>query len=228
MVPSPSVAPAAPANGRLHEIHATLENGPCAAAAALLMLKDCRPLVWLRTAAVERRCGRPSGHGLAALGIDPGHLLLAVLPDELALLKAGADALRSGAAGGVLLELHGKAPRLDLTASRRLALAAGASKAVGLVLRVAAEPVPSAAFTRWSVASAPSRPFEPRAPGHPAFAFELIRHRAGPAGGRWHLEWAPGWRPLSTPDQDRPHAPALPCPPVPVPLRRPAAVVRTG
>src|SRR3546814_11674827 len=78
---------------------------------------------------------------------------------------------------------------LDLTASRRLALAAEKSGTTLLLLRTGADPVPSAAQTRWSVASAPSRAFAANAPGTPTFDITLLRQRSGPSGTSWRLEW---------------------------------------
>ena len=76
----------------------------------------------------------------------------------------------------------GKCPALDLTASRRLALAAEQSGVTLFLLRLEAQPVPSAADTRWTVGAAPSRSLEADAPGPPMFEIELLRRRAGPAG----------------------------------------------
>jgi len=217
--PQKAASPAdAPEVGRLHEIHAaTAHDTPSAAATALLMAWNARiangcpgeapgsrcHVAWLRPERAEKRHGRLHGPGLAALGIDPARLLLAVLPDDLALLKAAADLLRSGSLAALLLELHGPARRLDLTASRRLALAATSGNTPAILLRVDGEPVPSAAWRRWSVSSRASLPLEAGAPGHPAFTIDLQRNRTGPAGARWHMEWRPdGWRTLE-PD----HAP---------------------
>jgi len=239
---APAQGAASPANlpepGRLHEIHATTaEDMPGAAVAALLMASNDSPsedpsrargpIAWLRPETAEQRYGRLHGPGLAALGLDPARLLLAVLPDDLALLKAAADLLRSGCLSALLLELHGPARRLDLTASRRLALAAAGGKTPAILLRVDGEPVPSAAWRRWSVGSRASIPLEADAPGHPAFTLELQRNRTGPAGTRWDMEWRPdGWRMLE-PDH-APHTPlSRPHLPVPAvgqvqPLRRSA------
>src|SRR3546814_8123632 len=52
-----------------------------------------------------------------------------------------------------------------------------------------AEPMPSAADTRWQVRAAPSQALEANAPGHAALEIELLRRRAGPAGMRWRVEW---------------------------------------
>jgi protein ImuA len=46
----------------------------------------------------------------------------------------------------------------------------------------------SAAWTRWRIAPAPSQAQE-RELGPPAYALELIRNRAGPAGARFTVEW---------------------------------------
>ncbi|HZF45231.1 MAG TPA: hypothetical protein VEZ26_02770, partial [Sphingomonadaceae bacterium] len=66
---------------------------------------------------------------------------------------------------------------------------AEASGVTPLLLRIEAEPGPSAAQTRWSVSAAPSRALEAEAPGRPAFKVELLRQRGRPDGGFWHLEW---------------------------------------
>jgi protein ImuA len=225
--PSPNPSPADPAEcGRLHELHAaSAADAPAAAAAALLVaLAGCpdRPIAWLRLESAERRTGTLYAPGLAELGLPPERLLMAVLPDALALLRAGADLLKSRALGAVLLELHGPCRQLDLTASRRLALAAAAGNALALVLRAEAEPTPSSAWRRWQVAAAPSRPLAARAPGAPAFAFELLRNRAGPSGTTNALDWAGGRLAQRTPDPaEIPDAHPLPRAPLPLPAGRP-------
>jgi protein ImuA len=88
-----------------------------------------------------------------------------------------------------VIELWGEPRPLDLTASRRLAMAAESSGVTTLLLRIAAAPAPSAAQTRWRVAAAPSLPLAANAPGHPAFDLELMRQRGGPEGLRWQVEW---------------------------------------
>jgi protein ImuA len=230
-----TLSPADPAEpGRLHELHAANSADAAAAAAAALLIALAgapdRPLAWLRLASAERRTGSLYGPGLAELGVPPDRLLLAVLPDDLALLKAAADLLKSRALGAVLLELHGPCRRLDLTTSRRLALAAAAGNSLALLLRVDAEPAPSAAWRRWKLSSAPSRPLAARAPGAPAFAFELLRNRAGPAGATATLDWEGGHLAARTPSPagslappapETPHAPALPRDTISLPVRRP-------
>jgi protein ImuA len=131
----------------------------------------------------------PYGPGLAALGLDPARLLIGMMADDAVLLRAAVDALRCAALGALVIELRGRAPLLDLTASRRLALAAEASGVTALVLRVGGDPVPSAADTRWRVEAAPSAPLPGNAPGMTAFALTLLRRRAGPDGMAWRLVW---------------------------------------
>ncbi|MET0877347.1 MAG: DNA repair protein, partial [Tardiphaga sp.] len=106
-----------------------------------------------------------------------------------------ADALACDALGAVVLEVWGQARQLDLVASRKLTLAAQASGVTALLLRVAAEPRPSTAETRWIVRTAHSPPSPasmPAAPwsawGAPVFDAQLVRNRHGPVG-RWIMEW---------------------------------------
>ncbi len=180
------------APAQLHEVFAAeADDGPSGAgfAIACALAADAMPLLWLRTEASERQGGRLHATGLAELGIDASTLLLVLVADEAALLRAAADAARCPGLGTLLIESWGRAPGLDLTATRRLMLAAESSGVTILSLRVAAEPVPSAAATRWRVTAAPSRALEANAPGGPAFQVELLRRRGGHAGLGWCVEW---------------------------------------
>jgi protein ImuA len=123
------------------------------------------------------------------MGLDVSSLVLGLVEDEASLLRAAADAARCHGLGTLLIESWGRAPGIDLTATRRLMLAAEASGVTILSLRIGAEPVPSAAASRWQVAACRSRPLEADAPGKPAFDIELLRRRGGQAGLRWRVEW---------------------------------------
>jgi protein ImuA len=213
------------ARGRVHELFAAEgEDGPSAAGfaamLALLAAGGGSPILWLRTEESERFEGRLHAPGLVELGGDPDLLLLAVAPDAKALLRSAADAARCRGLRALVVECRGKCPPLGLTASRRLALAAEQSGVTLFLLRLEAEPVPSAADTRWAVSAAPSRALEADAPGAPMFEIELLRRRAGPAGMRWQLEW----------NRDRLifREPALPGAMVPLPSRRPVAPDSAG
>ena len=104
-------------------------------------------------------------------------------------MRTAADALACDALGAVVLEVWGQARQLDLVASRKLTLAAQASGVTALLLRMAAEPRPSTAETRWIVRAAHSPPSAPwSAWGAPVFDAQLVRNRHGPVG-RWIMEW---------------------------------------
>ena len=176
----------------LHEFHAADSVDAAAALGFTLLVAqlrhvlDGRPLIWARQ---DDALGTPYGPGLIELGVDPDRVTLLMLKDGKALLRAGLDCVRDGAAAAVLIELHGRQPLLDLTATRRLALAGAQSETMVLLTRSGAAPAPSAAHTRWQVAAAPSRPLTAEAPGHPAFALTLLRRRGGREGLSITLEW---------------------------------------
>ena len=155
---------------------------------ACLVSQVGAPLFWLREEMAERQASLYPP-GLAEIGIDPGRIVLVALPDPVTLLRAAVDVVRCASVGVAVIELWRSPRALDLTASRRLALAAKASGVTTLLLRIEAEPRPSAAQTRWSVHATPSTALEAGAPGRPSFIVELLRQRGRPDGGTWHLEW---------------------------------------
>ncbi|QIG79400.1 ImuA family protein [Stakelama tenebrarum] len=177
----------------LHEFYGAggEDKGAAVAMALLLGGGQCTretPLLWLRIADRRQRAA-PYGPGLAAMGVDPDAIILTRLPDLPALLKAAADSVRHGAPGAVLLEIDGRAPQWDLTASRRLTLAAERTDTMVLVVRGDAQPGASAAHSRWQVASAASSPLPANAPGNPVFDMRLLRQRGGREGLHVQLEW---------------------------------------
>src|SRR5438270_5103763 len=149
-----------------------------------------RPLVWVRQDFSEIESGALSLSGMSELGLDPRLLVTVRAADTDAALRTAADALACDAVGTVVLEVWGEARQLDLVASRKLTLAAQASGVTGLLLRVAAEPQPSTAETRWIVRAAHSPPAAApfSAWGAPVFDAQLVRNRHGPVG-RWIMEW---------------------------------------
>ena len=149
-----------------------------------------RPVVWIRQDFAEVEAGALSMSGFCELGLDPRLLISVHATDVDHALRASADALACDAVGAVVLEVWGEAKQLDLVASRKLTLAAQASGATGLVLRMAAEPRASTAETRWIVRAAHSPPVShpSSAWGLPLFEAQLVRNRHGPTG-RWIMEW---------------------------------------
>ncbi|MDP1582011.1 MAG: DNA repair protein, partial [Bradyrhizobium sp.] len=184
------LAPAA-----LHEVFA--EGRQSAAATGFIMglagrAATRRPLVWIRQDFAEIESGALSMAGLAELGLDPRRVVTVRAADVDVALRAAADALACDALGAVVLEVWGEVRQLDLVASRKLTLAAQASGVTGLLLRVAAQPQPSTAETRWIVRAAHSPPAAASMPGSawgaPVFDAQLVRNRHGPVG-RWIMEW---------------------------------------
>jgi len=137
-----------------------------------------------------RRCfadfGEPYGHGLRALGLDVGRLVLVETRLDKDALWAMEEALRpevaaAAVAGAVEVDL-------DLTMSRRLNLAAAGSGAPLILLRPPVTAGTSAAATRWRIAAAPAARDR-----FGTFAFclwrvALERCRNG-RPGQWLLEW---------------------------------------
>lgn len=183
------------AYGRVHELYAAQDEDAAAttgfALALLTAMADGedRTSLWLRSRRAVRQAGVVQANGWMDLGGRPEDCLFAMIAEAKELLKAAVDGLCSGALGAVVVETQGNLPELDLTASRRLALAAEKSGTTLFLLRSGAEPVPSAAETRWQVAAAPSRALPANAPGAPVFVLELLRQRSGPSGLSWQLEW---------------------------------------
>ena len=177
--------------GAMHEVFAeagrqgAVATGFVAGLAGRLTAR--RPLVWVRQDFTEIESGALSMSGLAELGLDPRLLVTVRATDVDSALRTAADALACDALGVVVLEVWGETRQLDLVASRKLTLAAQASGVTGLLLRMAAEPQPSTAETRWIVRAAHSPPWS-SAWGAPVFDAQLVRNRHGPVG-RWIMEW---------------------------------------
>ncbi len=178
----------------LHEIITENQYNAAAATAVALLLAlrgavAGKPIILLREDRDVRRFGRLYAPSLIELGMPVDSLLQVTAASSIAVLQAGADAIKSGAVGAVVIATAGRTLALDLTASRRLALVTARMGLPTLLLRLAAEPTPSAAQTRWQVTSAPSTGLAENAPGLPAFDLNLLRHRGGIAPFSARVEW---------------------------------------
>jgi len=167
------------------------------------------------------------GPGLMAHGLDPARLVLVGAPRDEEILWAMEEGLRLPGLAAVV----GEVGRLPMVASRRLQLAAERSGVTALVLRrwrngeeaMAERERPSAALTRWRVASLPSSPHPSTAPrrtpspasggglgwglGRPRWRVELLRCRGGvPAEWVMEVADATGHVCLSAELADRPAA----------------------
>lgn len=189
--PRPELSLIVPA--RLTELFANGEADVAAGAGAALVaaieVAGERPVLWVRQTFLDGEAGAPYALGLLELGLDPAKLILVKARSPLAALQAGLEGARSAALGAVLIETWGEAGAYDLTASRRLALAAEASGTAVVVLCVAATPRPSAAVARWQVGAAGSEAMPANAPGRPSFHLTLLRAKRASSGGRYLAEW---------------------------------------
>jgi len=168
-----------------------------------------------RLAAGERKPALWIGHGdmpyapgLGQLGLGPERLVL-VRPYRAAQsLWALEEGVRCRALAGVLAEVWD----VDLTAARRLQLAAKASGVPALLLNHG--PACGAAVTRWRVGTSPSRSDPALGVGPWRWNVELLRCRGRGVDDRgrvavWEVEWdeqARGLR-LAAPAADRAAAP---------------------
>ena len=158
--------------GRVHAV-----AGPAATAfAAVLCVRLSGPILWC---VVEGGAFPPLyPPGLAALGLDPGRLVVARADDEAAALGAAETGLREPGLAAVIVET---ARGLRSVHGRRLQLAAEAGGGVGFVLVARARDM-SWAESGWEAAPVPGRGRGVR------WRWTLRRvRRAGPR--EWMVEW---------------------------------------
>lgn len=173
----------------LHELSAIAPMHLGAAAGFALALAALAPkakhVLWIATDFGMLETGSLYGPGLDLLGLDIERLLVARVARPIDALFAMEEALKCRALATVIAELNGEA---DLTATRRLTLAAREGGGLGLLLRHKPSAAPSAARTRWEISAAPSVPDELGGLGPTAFRLSLLRNRRGPCG-TWTLTW---------------------------------------
>jgi protein ImuA len=178
--------------GALHEVFACDAHGGAAtgfAAAIAARIVGTKHLLWIRQDFSALEHGEMFASGLIELGLDPSHVFLMRAADATDALRAGLDALTCAHLGAVIFEIPGSPKILDLSASRRITLAAESHGVTAILLRLSAQPMPSACETRWSISAAPSDESDDW--GAPVFDAELQRSRHGPVG-HWVMEWNHG------------------------------------
>ena len=127
--------------------------------------------------------------GLAQAGLTPDRLIYAECRNDAEVLAVIEEGVRHGSLTAVI----GEVGRADMAATRRLQLAAEEKGTPALLLRrwrrSEADPLtaPSAAMTRWRIASAPSAPLPCEGIGRARWRVELARQRGGPPH-EWILE----------------------------------------
>jgi len=178
--------------GALHElapsqaVHLGAVSGFALALAGLAIRKEgC--IVWIQTRFAMVEMGRLYGLGVDLLGLSPRRLLMVRVARSTDALWAMEEALAHGARVAVA-ELPDEGRGADLTATRRLSLAAREGGGLGCLIRHQAANMPSAAVTRWSVAAASSVGDSFGGLGRAAFDLSLVKNRRGSCG-RWIVSW---------------------------------------
>ena len=147
-------------------------------------MRSCAPLVLILPTYGLRDYGRPHGHGLNALGLDPHRLILVETAHRQDTLWAMEEALRSHAVAAVA----GAIDKLDLKTSQRLQLAAADAARPLFLLRPAEMPEASAAATRWRVGPAAAARDRFGLIAHARWHLQLERCRNG-RPGEWMVEY---------------------------------------
>lgn len=182
------------ARGAVHEFRtgdwrdAPAALGFALALSAAAMKARPQPLVWIGAAREAFHDGVPHGCGFSHFGLNTDHCVFVRARDVKSLLWAAEEAARLS--GIVLVDFRKPHSLFDLTATRRLQLAAEQSGGRLLLLRDGRDAGPSAARTRWRVSPSPSAedPLDAKGLGRPRWEAVLEKTRDG-GRGRWVLEW---------------------------------------
>ena len=161
--------------GALHEVCAA-SPGSGVAFAAILLARCGGQVLWIATEQESNLVWPP---GLIPFGLVSEKLILARAARWPEALWAMEEALRCPALGAAVL-MAGSGQGLDLTATRRLHLAAEAGGVFGLLLRPDGAAGASAARTRWHIAPLASD-------AAPRWRLTLLRQRGGAPAGPWNV-----------------------------------------
>ena len=182
--------------GALHEIVAAAPGDAGAASGFALALavrfaiEGGAPVIWILEDEARAESGAPYAPGLSEHGMSPDRLIVVGTANGADSLWAMEEALKCRAVGAVVADLW-RTRSYDLTASRRLVLAARANGTTGLLVPAgaagAAPLLASAAHTRFEVRAAPGAPVQAAGgrplPGRAAWSVRLARVRTGPRTG---------------------------------------------
>jgi len=145
---------------------------------------NSRVLLW-PMAKAGHPFGLPYAPGLRFFGLDPARILFVRCATERECLWAMEEGLRLG---GIAAVIGARGKAMDLTASRRLQLAAEQTAIPVLVLRAHNDRAQSAAVTRWRVSPAPSARDEFGFFASARWRVALDYARGGKTG-EWVMEW---------------------------------------
>jgi protein ImuA len=122
------------------------------------------------------------------MGLRPEALFLVRAPGDDA-LWAAEEALRCPAVACVVTEIGDRRRGIDLTESRRLALAAEAGGAIGLLLRPDAREISPTAVTRWRISAVPGTRRVEHELGDAGCRVELLKARGAATPAAWDVAW---------------------------------------
>lgn len=160
-------------NSRAHEV-----TGAGAVSFAMSVIaRTSGPVIWI---ASQHQPERLHPGGMLQF-CDPSRLIFSYGRTDLDLLWIAEEALRSGAAPVVVAQIQGD---IDLTAGRRLQLAAEAGKALGLFL-LPQGAGSNAAETRWECAPLYASGNDPEST---LFSWQCMKNKAG-TNGQWMVHW---------------------------------------
>jgi protein ImuA len=171
------------AQGAVHEfISEDYAQGAASTAFTLALLSSMSamtgPVIWIARDNIQHM------PGFAHYGFDPQRIIFLRPRKVQEALWVMEEALRYKGLTAVI----GEAADADLTATRRLQLAAEESGVIGFLHRpFCRTSLSSSCMTRWKITPAPSMPHLPGL-GAPRWQVELLKARGGQPGTRW-LEW---------------------------------------
>jgi protein ImuA len=181
--------------GAVHEVapSAPLHFGGAAGFALALAVRAeagnaGKNILWIQSDFAGHEAGQLYGPGLALFGLSLERLLVLRVSRPVDALWAMEEALKCRALATVITEMTEEGAAADLTATRRLALAARDGGVLGLLLRHRTSSEPSATVTRWEISAATSQPDAFGGLGRTAFNLLLSKNRRGPTGS-WIVTW---------------------------------------
>ena len=169
---------------------------------------DAAHTLYIQHDHTQTEFGRPYLPGLSLSGFDASSLIYLHVPRAEDVVWAMGEALKCRGFATVIAEFPANVRVLDLTMTRRLALAAQEGLGLGLILRHAGGIEPNAATTRWLIGAAPSAPDRFGGIGAPSFHLDLVKNRFGQSA-QWHVEWQSHERKFALPPLSRGLAPAF-------------------
>lgn len=187
-----ALAEAAAERPGLHEVRPrSYRDGPAAMGflcALAAMASGGRPgaTIWIAQARGGLDFGRPYGPGLKGIGIDPAQVLVVDAPDDVSALWAAEEAAKAGGAAAILGQVLGP---VDLTAARRVHLAAAQRGVFIGLAQPHHSPGLAPALTRWTAEGASGAARTLAQWSVPRWRVGLDRRRDGPPVPAEILEW---------------------------------------